>query len=81
MTFVDCFFLFNQHPGVATISTSVASPGQLPPQLPQGPVATPVVASMSSATPPPQGPVVTTQVSVSMFYNSFLKCINGYNGC
>lgn len=51
---------------MATVSTSVASPGQLPPQLPQGPVATPVVASVASATPTPQAPTVTTQVSLSL---------------
>ncbi|CAH0746330.1 unnamed protein product [Diatraea saccharalis] len=51
------------HPGVATVSTSVAAPGQIQGQMPAGPVAAPVVAppSVSTATPPPQPPTVTTQ--------------------
>ncbi|KAM3968593.1 TBP-associated factor 4 [Aphomia sociella] len=53
------------HPGVATVSTSVAAPGQMPGQMPAGPVAAPVVApspaSVAPATPPPQPPTVTTQ--------------------
>ncbi|CAH0402195.1 unnamed protein product [Chilo suppressalis] len=51
------------HPGVATVSTSVAAPGQMQGPMPTGPVAAPVVPppSVSSATPPPQPPTVTTQ--------------------
>ncbi|KAL0902798.1 hypothetical protein ABMA27_000591 [Loxostege sticticalis] len=52
------------HPGVATVSTSVAAPGQMP-QMAAGPIAAPVVApspaSVAAATPPPQPPTVTTQ--------------------
>ncbi|XP_013184961.1 transcription initiation factor TFIID subunit 4 isoform X2 [Amyelois transitella] len=52
-------------PGVATVSTSVATPGQMPGPLPSGPVAAPVAApapaTVAPATPPPQPPTVTTQ--------------------
>lgn len=62
-----------QHPGVATVSTSVAAPGQMP-QMAAGPIAAPVVApspaSVAAATPPPQPPTVTTQVSE---HNLFLR--------
>ncbi|XP_053624139.1 transcription initiation factor TFIID subunit 4 isoform X4 [Plodia interpunctella] len=53
------------HPGVSTVSTSVATPGPMPGPLPAGPVAAPVVAptpaAVAPATPPPQPPTVTTQ--------------------
>ncbi|CAG4984403.1 unnamed protein product [Parnassius apollo] len=51
------------HPGVATVSTSVAAPGPMPGQMPTGPVAAPVAVStsMPTATPAPQPPTVTTQ--------------------
>ncbi|XP_028176985.1 transcription initiation factor TFIID subunit 4 isoform X2 [Ostrinia furnacalis] len=50
------------HPGVATVSTSMAQPGPMP-QMPQGPVATPVVAPapVNVAGAAPQPPTVTTQ--------------------
>lgn len=55
---------YPQHPGVATVSTSIAAPGHIPGQMPPGPIATPIAASSSvqSATPPPIPPTVTTQV-------------------
>ncbi|KAL4717601.1 hypothetical protein ACJJTC_000750 [Scirpophaga incertulas] len=54
------------HPGVATVSTSVAAaPVQIPGTMPPGPVAAPVVlpppASVSSPTLSPQPPTVTMQ--------------------
>ncbi|CAK1588093.1 unnamed protein product [Parnassius mnemosyne] len=51
------------HPGVATVSTSIAAPGPMPGQMPTGPVATPVAVStsMPTAIPAPQPPTVTTQ--------------------
>ncbi|XP_049884873.1 transcription initiation factor TFIID subunit 4 isoform X3 [Pectinophora gossypiella] len=49
------------HPGVATVSTSVAAPGQMQQQMPPGPIAAPVIAASGSGTPPPQAPTVTTQ--------------------
>lgn len=51
-----------QQTGVATVSASAPSPLP-PPPMPLGPVATPVpIVSVSSGTPPSQGPTVTTQV-------------------
>ncbi|XP_013164039.1 PREDICTED: transcription initiation factor TFIID subunit 4 [Papilio xuthus] len=50
------------HPGVATVSTSIAAPTQMPTQIQQaGPAPVSVSASMQSATPPSQPPTVTTQ--------------------
>lgn len=60
--------LFLQHPGVSTVSTSVPAPVQIPGQMPQGPVATPVpAASVTVPLPSPQSlqPTVTTQVRIA----------------
>ncbi|CAH2103467.1 unnamed protein product [Euphydryas editha] len=65
------------HPGVATVSTSVASPSQMAGQMPAGPVATPVpavsVATIPTPTPQPQQPTVTTQKPLD---NTKEKCRN-----
>ncbi|KAJ8737273.1 hypothetical protein PYW07_000544 [Mythimna separata] len=71
------------HPGVATVSTSVAAPGPMPGQMPAPPIAAPVVASAPSvalATPPPQQqqqqqqPTSTTHIKPSD--NTKEKCRN-----
>ncbi|XP_073949997.1 TBP-associated factor 4 isoform X2 [Choristoneura fumiferana] len=50
------------HPGVQTVSTSVAAPPQMQAQIPSGPAPAPMVAaSVASVAPPPQAPTVTTQ--------------------
>ncbi|XP_030039553.1 transcription initiation factor TFIID subunit 4 isoform X9 [Manduca sexta] len=65
-----------QHPGVATVSTSVAQ-GPIPGQMPAAPVATPVVpasvGNVAPVTPPPQPPTVTT---VKPLDNTKEKCRN-----
>ncbi|XP_046976895.1 transcription initiation factor TFIID subunit 4 [Vanessa cardui] len=77
------------HPGVATVSTSVASPSQMasqmsgqmtnqmPGQMPAGPVATPVplptVTTIPTPSPQPQQPTVTTQKPLD---NTKEKCRN-----
>ncbi|XP_064076292.1 transcription initiation factor TFIID subunit 4-like [Vanessa tameamea] len=69
------------HPGVATLSTSVASPSQManqmPGQMPGGPVATPVqlptVTTIPTPSPQPQQPTVTTQKPLD---NTKEKCRN-----
>ncbi|XP_022832432.1 transcription initiation factor TFIID subunit 4 isoform X7 [Spodoptera litura] len=66
-----------QHPGVATVSTSVAAPGPIPGQMPAPPIAAPVVASAPSvavATPTPQQPSSTTHIKPSD--NTKEKCRN-----
>ncbi|KAG6442800.1 hypothetical protein O3G_MSEX002515 [Manduca sexta] len=64
------------HPGVATVSTSVAQ-GPIPGQMPAAPVATPVVpasvGNVAPVTPPPQPPTVTT---VKPLDNTKEKCRN-----
>ncbi|XP_045510400.1 transcription initiation factor TFIID subunit 4 isoform X3 [Colias croceus] len=64
------------HPGVVTVSTSVAVPTQIG-QMPSGPVATPVavssVSSVQASAPVPQPPVVTTQKPLD---NTKEKCRN-----
>ncbi|XP_022832428.1 transcription initiation factor TFIID subunit 4 isoform X3 [Spodoptera litura] len=65
------------HPGVATVSTSVAAPGPIPGQMPAPPIAAPVVASAPSvavATPTPQQPSSTTHIKPSD--NTKEKCRN-----
>lgn len=69
--------LFAQHPGVATVSTSVAAPGPIPGQMPAPPIAAPVVASAPSvtvSTTPPQQPSTTTHIKPSD--NTKEKCRN-----
>ncbi|XP_032526477.2 transcription initiation factor TFIID subunit 4 isoform X7 [Danaus plexippus] len=64
------------HPGVSTVSTSVPAPVQIPGQMPQGPVATPVpAASVTVPLPSPQSlqPTVTTQKPLD---NTKEKCRN-----
>uniref|UniRef100_A0A2A4K0U3 TAFH domain-containing protein n=1 Tax=Heliothis virescens TaxID=7102 RepID=A0A2A4K0U3_HELVI len=66
-----------QHPGVATVSTSVAAPGPIPGQMPAPPIAAPVVASAPSvtvSTAPPQQPSTTTHIKPSD--NTKEKCRN-----
>ncbi|XP_049695496.1 transcription initiation factor TFIID subunit 4 isoform X7 [Helicoverpa armigera] len=66
-----------QHPGVATVSTSVAAPGPIPGQMPAPPIAAPVVASAPSvtvSTTPPQQPSTTTHIKPSD--NTKEKCRN-----
>ncbi|CAG4977837.1 unnamed protein product [Colias eurytheme] len=64
------------HPGVVTVSTSVAVPTQIG-QMPSGPVATPVavssVSTVQASAPVPQPPVVTTQKPLD---NTKEKCRN-----
>uniref|UniRef100_A0A2A4JZE2 TAFH domain-containing protein n=1 Tax=Heliothis virescens TaxID=7102 RepID=A0A2A4JZE2_HELVI len=65
------------HPGVATVSTSVAAPGPIPGQMPAPPIAAPVVASAPSvtvSTAPPQQPSTTTHIKPSD--NTKEKCRN-----
>ncbi|XP_049695489.1 transcription initiation factor TFIID subunit 4 isoform X5 [Helicoverpa armigera] len=65
------------HPGVATVSTSVAAPGPIPGQMPAPPIAAPVVASAPSvtvSTTPPQQPSTTTHIKPSD--NTKEKCRN-----
>ncbi|XP_050360720.1 transcription initiation factor TFIID subunit 4 isoform X1 [Nymphalis io] len=77
------------HPGVATVSTSIASPSQManqmagqmanqmPGQMPPGPVATPVplptVTTIPTPSPQPLQPTVTTQKPLD---NTKEKCRN-----
>lgn len=65
---------------MATVSTSVAAPGQIPGQMPPGPVATPVavasVATVPTAAPQIQQPTVTTQVELNSNYIFFSKYIS-----
>ncbi|CAH0716675.1 unnamed protein product, partial [Brenthis ino] len=63
------------HPGVATVSTSVATPGQMAGQMPAGPVATPVPAASVASVPSPSlsQPTVTTQKPLD---NTKEKCRN-----
>ncbi|XP_038216225.1 transcription initiation factor TFIID subunit 4 isoform X2 [Zerene cesonia] len=64
------------HPGVVTVSTSVAVPTQIG-QMPSGPVATPVavssVSTVQASAPVPQPPLVTTQKPLD---NTKEKCRN-----
>ncbi|XP_026742345.1 transcription initiation factor TFIID subunit 4 isoform X7 [Trichoplusia ni] len=66
-----------QHPGVATVSTSVAAPGPMAGQMPAASVAAPVVASVPSVvptTPTVQAPNATTHIKPSD--NTKEKCRN-----
>ncbi|XP_026742342.1 transcription initiation factor TFIID subunit 4 isoform X4 [Trichoplusia ni] len=65
------------HPGVATVSTSVAAPGPMAGQMPAASVAAPVVASVPSVvptTPTVQAPNATTHIKPSD--NTKEKCRN-----